>query len=69
MNLGPMLYDNSFKYSEAEKTLVSPRDWAKHGIAIGLGTPGNTSTPGGSGTLFIDDIRLYKPAPQEPPAN
>ena len=30
-------------------------------IAIGLGTRGNTAVPGGSGTMFFDDIRLYKP--------
>jgi hypothetical protein len=28
-------------------------------IAIGLGTKGNITTPGGSGKMFIDDIRLY----------
>jgi len=31
------------------------------GIAIGLGTRGNTSVPGGSGKMYIDDIRLYQP--------
>ncbi|MBL7186880.1 MAG: LamG domain-containing protein [Phycisphaerae bacterium] len=36
-------------------------------IAIGLGTQGNTTVPGGSGTLFIDDIRLLRPAPQPQP--
>jgi len=30
-------------------------------IAIGLGTKGNMMTPGGSGKMFIDDIRLYRP--------
>ena len=30
-------------------------------IAIGLGTKGNTTTPGGSGKMFFDDIRLYRP--------
>ena len=30
-------------------------------IAIGLGTKGNTTIPGGSGKIFIDDIRLYPP--------
>ncbi|MHC4325533.1 MAG: hypothetical protein ACYSUX_14805, partial [Planctomycetota bacterium] len=29
-------------------------------IAIGLGTRGNTTAPGGSGRIFIDDIRLYR---------
>ncbi|MHC4323319.1 MAG: carbohydrate binding domain-containing protein [Planctomycetota bacterium] len=28
-------------------------------IAIGLGTQGNTTIPGGSGKMLIDDIRLY----------
>ena len=30
-------------------------------IAIGLGTRGNMTVPGGSGKIFIDDIRLYRP--------
>jgi len=30
-------------------------------IAIGLGTKGNMTVPGGSGKMFIDDIRLYQP--------
>jgi len=30
-------------------------------IAIGLGTRGNTTTPGGSGTMYFDDIGLYRP--------
>ena len=29
-------------------------------IAIGLGTRGNTTTPGGAGKMYIDDIRLYR---------
>ena len=29
-------------------------------IAIGLGTKGNMTSPGGSGKMFIDDIRLYR---------
>jgi len=32
-------------------------------IAIGLGTRGNTTIPGGSGKMYIDDIRLLTPAP------
>jgi hypothetical protein len=36
-------------------------------IAIGLGTRGNTTVPGGSGKLFIDDIRLYRPAAEPEP--
>ena len=32
-------------------------------IAIGLGTRGNATTPGGSGVMYIDDIRLYRPRP------
>jgi hypothetical protein len=30
-------------------------------IAIGLGTRGNVTIPGGSGKMFFDDIRLYRP--------
>jgi len=30
-------------------------------IAIGIGTRGNTTTTGGAGKMFIDDIRLYRP--------
>jgi len=30
-------------------------------IAIGLGTQGNMTIPGGSGKMFIDDIRLNRP--------
>ncbi|MFC1793509.1 hypothetical protein ACFL3Q_07985, partial [Planctomycetota bacterium] len=30
-------------------------------IAIGLGTRGNMAIPGGSGKMYIDDIRLYAP--------
>jgi hypothetical protein len=30
-------------------------------IAIGLGTKGNITVPGGSGKMFFDDIRLYGP--------
>jgi hypothetical protein len=30
-------------------------------IAIGLGTKGNMTVPGGSGKIYIDDIRLYLP--------
>jgi hypothetical protein len=29
-------------------------------IMLGLGTRGNTTTPGGSGKMYIDDIRLYR---------
>jgi len=32
-------------------------------IAIGLGNKGNMTIPGGSGKMFFDDIRLYRPAP------
>jgi hypothetical protein len=34
-------------------------------IAIGLGTKGNVTTPGGSGKIYVDDIRLYREQ-QEP---
>jgi hypothetical protein len=30
-------------------------------IGIGLGTPGNTTVPGGKGKMYFDDIRLYQP--------
>ena len=30
-------------------------------IAIGLGAKGNITVPGGSGKMFFDDIRLYRP--------
>ena len=36
-------------------------------IAIGLGTRGNTTIPGGSGKMFFDDIRLTRPAPEPEP--
>jgi hypothetical protein len=29
-------------------------------IAIGLGTRGNVTNPGGSGKMYIDDVRLCK---------
>jgi hypothetical protein len=32
-------------------------------IAIGLGTKSGMAAPGGSGTMFIDDIRLYRSEP------
>jgi len=30
-------------------------------IAIGLGTKGNMTTPCGSGKMYFDDIRVYRP--------
>jgi len=40
-------------------------------IAIGFGTKGNMTTPGGSGKMFFDDIRLYRqrlePEPEPEP--
>jgi hypothetical protein len=38
-------------------------------IAIGLGATGDANATGGSGTMFIDDIRLLRPAPQQTPTN
>jgi len=35
-------------------------------IAIGIGTKGDTMTPGGSGKMFFDEIRLYLPLEPEP---
>jgi len=29
-------------------------------IAVGIGTKGNMTIPGGSGTMYFDDIRLYR---------
>jgi hypothetical protein len=29
-------------------------------IAIGIGTQGNMTIPGGAGKMYIDDIRLYQ---------
>ena len=36
-------------------------------IAIGLGTQGNTTIPGGSGKMYFDDIRLYRAEPEPEP--
>jgi hypothetical protein len=30
-------------------------------IMIGLGTEAGMAAPGGTGTIYIDDIRLYRP--------
>jgi hypothetical protein len=30
-------------------------------IAVGLGTRGNLTTPGGAGKMYFDDIRLDRP--------
>lgn len=30
-------------------------------VAIGIGQMGNTTSPGGNGTVFFDDVRLYRP--------
>ncbi len=32
-------------------------------LALGVGTKGDTSKVGGSGKMYFDDIRLYRPAP------
>ncbi len=34
-------------------------------MTIGVGTQGDTTTPGGNGKLYIDDIRLYRPTLSE----
>ena len=36
-------------------------------IAIGFGTKDNITTPGGSGKMFFDDIRLYRSRPEPEP--
>jgi len=51
---------------------INLQDFANQGVdltnisklSIGVGTKGNT-TPGGSGKLYIDDIRLYRPPVQQ----
>ena len=35
-------------------------------IAIGLGATGDAAAAGGTGTVFIDDITLLRPVPQQP---
>ena len=34
-----------------------------HKLAIGLGTRGNMAIPGGAGTMYFDDIILYRTRP------
>jgi hypothetical protein len=34
-------------------------------LGIGVGNKGETTRPAGSGQLFIDDIRLYRPSPSQ----
>ncbi len=49
---------------------INLQDFASQGVdlanisklSIGVGTKDNTTTPNGSGKLYIDDIRLYRPA-------
>jgi hypothetical protein len=36
-------------------------------IAVGLGTKGNITAPGGSGKMFFDDIRIYRPRSEPEP--
>ena len=36
-------------------------------IAIGLGTKAGIEAPGGSGMMYFDDIRLYRPAQETEP--
>ena len=35
-------------------------------IAVGLGTRGNLTTPGGAGKMYFDDIRLDRPVEAAP---
>jgi len=52
---------------------IDPQEFANQGVnlanvnSITLGL-GNRTNPvaGGSGIMYFDDIRLYRPAPQEP---
>jgi hypothetical protein len=51
---------------------INLQDFANQGVdltnirklSIGAGTKDNTTTPGGLGKLYIDDIRLYRPPVQ-----
>jgi hypothetical protein len=36
-------------------------------ITVGLGVKAGTVSSGGSGTIYVDDIRLYPPAPEPQP--
>jgi len=55
--------------------IIQIQDFADQGIvltdvdriAIGLGTQGNMTVPGGSGKIYFDDIRLLKPEPEPEP--
>ncbi len=55
--------------------IIQLQDFADQGIvltdvdriAIGLGTQGNMTVPGGSGKIYFDDIRLLKPEPEPEP--
>jgi len=38
-------------------------------IAIGLGATGDAAAPGGTGTVFIDDITLIRPVVENPAGN
>jgi hypothetical protein len=59
---------NAAQLNSWTKWVISLQDIADQGInmtnvdriAIGLGTRGNTTAPGGSGKLYIDDIRLER---------
>jgi len=64
----PYFYNNGSGYSEATTTLIYPRDWTVYGVdlpnvdklSIGFGDKHNPQA-GGSGLVFFDDIRLYRP--------
>jgi hypothetical protein len=55
--------------------IIQLQDFADQGIvltdvdriAIGLGTQGNMTVPGGSGKIYFDDIRLLQPEPEPEP--
>jgi len=61
---------NAAQLDSWTKWVISLQDLADQGInltnvdriALGLGTRGNTTVPGGSGKMFFDDIRLERGA-------
>jgi hypothetical protein len=70
-----VVYHDDVKAAQTEtwtEWIIPLRSFADQGIiltevdtiAIGFGTKGNTTIPGGSGKMCIDDVRLYRQAPE-----
>ncbi len=65
---------NATVISSWTEWIIPLQDFADQGIdltdvdniAIGIGTKGDSTTPGGSGKMFFDEIRLYLPLEPEP---